>query len=88
MKYIIGLIVIAGLALGTYWMLQPRPDCGAIVTTTNECLEPVSTIDCSKNVYSLEVCPDPILEVEPSDYQAPNYNPQQTENGSKLWQTR
>jgi len=25
------------------------------------------------------------LQVKPSDNQAPNYNPQQTENGAKLW---
>lgn len=25
------------------------------------------------------------LEVKPSDHQAPNHNPQQTENGAELW---
>jgi len=37
-KYILLVIVLAGVSLGTYWWLQPRPDCGAVVVATNECL--------------------------------------------------
>lgn len=72
MKYVIGLIVIVGLTLGTYWFIQPRPMCGAVVVASGECLEPVSLGQST-------------LEVKPSDHQAPNYNPQQTENGAELW---
>jgi len=59
MKYALALIVIAGLALGTYWLAQDRPDCALVNTKNNECIGQINLepIDCSKNVYSLEVCP-------------------------------
>ena len=61
MKYVIALIVITGLSVGVYFMLQERPEARA-------------------DGYSLNT-----LQVKPSDNQAPKYNPQQTENGAKLW---